>query len=72
MNITSSSLPVGAKFDQAKKGTFPAVPISVMEMQKYEGEADKKTIKIYQENTGTILYTAVVIRPDIAFAASKL
>jgi hypothetical protein len=44
----------------------------VEELLRYEGEALKAEIKAYQERVGSILYTAIMIRPDVAFAASQL
>ncbi|CCE30649.1 uncharacterized protein CPUR_04498 [Claviceps purpurea 20.1] len=63
---------VGDKFNQTARATFPAIPIPAVEYRKYDAVADKATIKKYQEKIGSILYTAIMIRPDVAFAASKL
>ncbi|CCE34838.1 uncharacterized protein CPUR_08777 [Claviceps purpurea 20.1] len=63
---------LGEKFNQVERATFPAIPIPVIEYRKSDIGTDKATIKAYQEKIGSILYTAIMIRPDVAFAASKL
>ncbi|KAI1676067.1 RVT-2 domain containing protein [Pyrenophora tritici-repentis] len=40
--------------------------------QKYEGQATLNQIAEMQEKVGSILYAAVVSRPDVSFAASQL
>ncbi|KAG6302535.1 hypothetical protein E4U45_002713 [Claviceps purpurea] len=56
---------VGDKFNQTARATFPAIPIPAVEYRKYDAVADKATIKKYQEKIGSILYTAIMIRPDV-------
>lgn len=56
------------KCTQGNAGT----PLPTMEFKKNEGVAPPWYVKIYQEKTGSILYTAITIRVDIAFAASQL
>jgi hypothetical protein len=41
-------------------------------LTKYEGQATPNQIKAYQRRVGSITYPAATIRPDIAYAASKL
>ncbi|KAH6242081.1 hypothetical protein HBI42_243440 [Parastagonospora nodorum] len=53
-------------------GTFPATPLPSEELKKFEGEATKQEVKLYQEKVGSALYTAIMLRPDVAFAVSKL
>ena len=53
-------------------GTVPKTPMQNKELLPYEGNASHRSIKRYQKKTGSILYTAVIIRPDIAFAVSRL
>lgn len=60
------------KFDLANTGTFPPTPLPSAELKKSTNEATKQEIKRYQERVGSILYTAIMLRPDVAFAASKL
>lgn len=60
------------KFPQSGNGTFPSIPIPAIEYHKHTGQADKQTVKLYQEKVGSILYTSIMIRPDMAFAAAKL
>ncbi|KAL2122403.1 hypothetical protein VTJ04DRAFT_2858 [Mycothermus thermophilus] len=49
-----------------------ATPLPGIELVKYAGEAPKARKKEFQELVGSILYTAIMIRPDVAFAAAKL
>ncbi|KID96233.1 reverse transcriptase family protein, partial [Metarhizium majus ARSEF 297] len=63
---------ISEKFGQAQKGTFPAIPIPATKLVMRIREATKLEIKVYQEKVGSVLYTAIMIRPDVAFAASKL
>jgi hypothetical protein len=63
---------LATKFDIANKGSFPHTPLPQEELLKYEGEASKQEVKAFQERVGSILYTAIMIRPDVAYAASQL
>jgi hypothetical protein len=53
-------------------GKCPSTPLPGLELRKYEGQASKRQIKEYQEKVGSVLYTAIMLRPDVAFAASIL
>lgn len=53
-------------------GSFPPTPLPSEELIKNTGEATKQEIKTYQEKVGSALYTAIMLRPDVAFAVSKL
>lgn len=63
---------LAAKFEVLEKGSLPSIPFPTIELQKHTGEASKQEIKAYQERVGSILYTAIMIRPDVAYAASQL
>lgn len=52
--------------------SFPPTPLPGVELVKYTGEASKQEVKQYQELVGSILYTAIMVRPDVAYAAAKL
>lgn len=52
--------------------TRAKVPIATAELLPYNGKAEPRSITAYQQKTGSILYAAVITRPDIAFAASRL
>ncbi len=53
-------------------GKCPSTPLPVLELVKYQGQAHPKDIKRYQEKVGTVLYSAITIRPDVAYAAALL
>ena len=42
------------------------------ELLPYEGQASNHEITTYQRKTGSLLYAAVITRPDVAFATSRL
>lgn len=50
----------------------PQTPLPSEELVRNTGEATKQEIKAYQERVGSALYTAIMLRPDVAFAVSKL
>ena len=41
-------------------------------LEKYDGEASKADIKLYQQMIGSLLYAQLGTRPDISFAVSRL
>lgn len=47
-------------------------PMRRDELTPYAGEASLSSIRRYQRKVGSILYAAVITRPDVAFAASRL
>ena len=49
-----------------------STPLPGIELTKYEGIAPFGRIKKYQEKVGSVLYPAILIRPDITYAASRL
>jgi hypothetical protein len=56
--------------DQAK---CPSTPLPGVELVTRTGsQAHPMYVKLYQEKVGSVLYTAIMIRPDIAFAAAIL
>ncbi|KAL6360878.1 hypothetical protein LRP88_06586 [Fusarium phalaenopsidis] len=63
---------IAAKFGATAQNTFPAIPIPVTEFKKRTDQATPQEIRIYQEKVGSVLYTAIMVRPDAAFAASTL
>ena len=62
---------IARKFDKAT-GKCASTPLPIQEFHKHEGTASRAQIKEYQEKVGSILYTAIMIRADVAFAASLL
>jgi hypothetical protein len=46
--------------------------LSMTTLESFNGTATKDAILEYQRKAGSLLYPAVIARPDIAFAASKL
>ncbi|KAF4465435.1 hypothetical protein FALBO_7720, partial [Fusarium albosuccineum] len=50
----------------------PPTPMTKEELLPYEGTASTHEVHDYQVKIGKILYAAVMTRPDIAFASSRL
>ena len=50
----------------------PATPLPTEALTKYEGMATPDSIHLYQRKIGSAQYAAVISRPDIALATSKL
>ena len=63
---------IAKRFNLASTAYFPDTPLPSEELTKSSFEASKHEIKEYQERVGSLLYTAIMIRPDVAYAASKL
>jgi hypothetical protein len=55
------------KFEQADE-RCPTTPLPQIDLVKNKGQASKKHIKAYQERVGSVLYTAIVTRLNVAFA----
>lgn len=55
---------------KAKK--TPPTPMAAQELLPYQGTASTKSARLYQRKVGSILYAAVITRPDVAFACSRL
>ena len=53
-------------------GLSPATLMRNKELLLFDGRVSLTSINQYQHKIGSILYTAVITRPDIAFAASRL
>ena len=54
------------------KLNIPAIPIPPVHFVRNPGQASKEEIKEYQEMVGSIMYVAVMTRPDVARAAAQL
>jgi hypothetical protein len=63
---------VTKKFGLHETNTFPVTPLPSEELVKSTREASKQEIHKYQERVGSVLYTAIMIRPDIAHSTSLL
>jgi hypothetical protein len=52
---------------------LPPTPCaSNISFAKYDGQASKASIKLYQQKVGSVIYASIITRPDIAFVAAKL
>jgi hypothetical protein len=64
---------IAAKFDLLKETPrFPTIPIPTTKLKCNEGQADKQSVRLYQEKVGSILYVAMTVQPDVARAAAQL
>ena len=51
---------------------IPRMPLTGKKLIPYEGTATPEEINSYQQRIGNLIYPAVVLRPDISYAASML
>ena len=65
-----NKLAVDHKINTSAKA--PSIPLPYEELQPYEGELNPSSYHVYAKAVGSIIYPAVITRPDIARAASKL
>jgi hypothetical protein len=63
---------IAAKFQINNNSHIAFTPMSTIPLSKSLGTASKSDIKRYQKLISSLLYTAMLLRPDIAFAVSKL
>jgi hypothetical protein len=63
---------IAAKFQINDNSYIAFIPMSTIPLSKSLGIASKSDIKRYQELIGFLLYIAMLFKPDIAFAVSKL
>ena len=63
---------IAKRYELTDVSEFPSIPLPTKELRKFEGQATPEQVRKYQELVGSLLYTAVMIRADVAFAASKL
>nr|CEG03241.1 unnamed protein product [Fusarium acuminatum CS5907] len=63
---------VAQRFGQHDRNSFPVIPIPVIEFEARSDQATRDEVKLYQEEIGSVLYTSIMIRADIAYAASIL
>jgi len=50
----------------------PTTPLPYGTLEKSDSQATSSKVTEYQEKVGSVLYTAIMLRPDVAFAASTL
>jgi Reverse transcriptase (RNA-dependent DNA polymerase) len=63
---------IGKLFVKNDPSAPPVTPMRNKELFPYDGKATFTSINQYQKKIGSILYAAVITRPDIAFAVSRL
>ena len=64
---------LASQFQIDTTARFPTSPMTGPELVPFSGpQASPKRVQEYQRITGSLLFTAVTTRPDIAFASSKL
>ncbi|KJZ67918.1 hypothetical protein HIM_12693 [Hirsutella minnesotensis 3608] len=60
------------RYDLRRVDQFKGAPFPCNDLQPHSGQASPNEIQLYQSKIGSLNYTAVITRPDIAKAASKL
>ncbi|KAL0944848.1 reverse transcriptase domain protein [Colletotrichum truncatum] len=50
----------------------PTTPLPTIPLEPNSGTATKAEVKEFQEKVGSVLYTAIMVRPDVAFAVAQL
>jgi hypothetical protein len=63
---------IAAKFQINDNSYIAFIPMFIIFLSKFLGIASKSDIKRYQELIGSLLYIAVLFKPDIAFAVLRL
>jgi transposase InsO family protein len=63
---------VAKRYDMDLSKLPPTPCASNMKYVKYNGQASKAVIKLYQQKVGSVIYVAIITRPDVAFIAAKL
>lgn len=64
---------IATKFKLADNpAVVPYTRLSLLKLEEFQGTASKAQILAYQERIGSILFTAIVVRSDVAFASSYL
>ena len=64
---------IAVKFGLLKgRPRFPTIPLPITPLNRYTGQATRESIHLFQEKVGSILYAAITVRVDVAFAASQL
>jgi hypothetical protein len=53
-------------------GKCPSTPLPGYKLEKNKGQASKAQIKDYQRRVRSVLYIAIIIRLDVAYAAAQL
>jgi hypothetical protein len=51
---------------------MPQIPMPTAEFRKNDKQATPESVHLYQQKVGSLLYAAIITRPDIARATAKL
>ncbi|OHW95249.1 reverse transcriptase domain protein [Colletotrichum incanum] len=62
---------IASKFNLVDSRT-PTIPLPTITLEKNDSQATPDEVRRFQEKIGSILYTAIMIRPDVAYACALL
>ncbi|RMZ79296.1 hypothetical protein DV736_g6685, partial [Chaetothyriales sp. CBS 134916] len=63
---------IAVRFALDKQKGYPSTPLPIEPLESSLESADDATVHLYQRKIGSIMYAAVITRPDVAQAAAKL
>lgn len=63
---------IATRFNLREFRTFPTTPLPTISLAINPGQASKAEVKLYQEKISSLVYTAIMIRPEVAYADAAL